>query len=99
MIDVEALKALAEQARLGLRDADFIAAANPAVVLELIERLEQAEARIAEALAVHRRVPSIGGFGHYCDKCRDVVLVDEQPWGTWPCKTVRILTTEKEGTE
>ena len=42
-------------------DALFIAAANPGAILELIERVRQAEARIAEAANLHR--PTLPGFG------------------------------------
>lgn len=63
----------------------FIAAANPAAVLDLIADHRAALARIAKVEAVHQRVgapwPHIGG-----------VYVCRADNSVWPCATVRALT-------
>ena len=70
-------------------DAEFIAAANPSVVLALLDRLERAEAAIERVRDVHRRVgaswPHEGG-----------VYVCSADNGRWPCRTVAALDTGKE---
>lgn len=68
-------------------DAEFIAAANPAVVLELVGAHRAALARIARVEALHQRVgaswPHNGG-----------VYVCQADGGIWPCPTVRALTDD-----
>lgn len=82
-------------------DAVFIAAANPAVVLELVASHRSALARIARVEALHvkgssERVeqtpdgPRVAGFDYYCPTCAD----DHEERAAWPCQTVRALTDD-----
>ncbi len=66
-------------------DAAFIAAANPAVILELVAAHRAALSRTARVEALHQRIgaswPHNGG-----------VYVCQADGGIWPCSTVRALT-------
>ena len=65
-------------------DAEFIAAANPASVLGLLDQLDAAEAKLAAVRALH--------FGEYVeddDRNRCFECGDE-----WPCPTIRALDGE-----
>ena len=65
-------------------DAEFIAAANPAAVLGLLDQLDAAEAKLAAVRALH--------FGEYVeddDRNRCFECGDE-----WPCPTIRALDGE-----
>lgn len=59
-------------------------------IKELIERVRQAEARIAEAAKLHRRRDDLEyhwGGGSVCDGCGD-----EDGWASkWPCETAVAL--------
>lgn len=72
-------------------NATFIAAANPAVVLNLIAELRDALARIARVEALHQ--PDLV-MPNYCAECSDFGG-DTHPVGELiehPCATVRALT-------
>ena len=87
-------------------DALFIAAANPQAVLELVERVWQAEARIAEAAKLHRNAgPSQGydsrfrgGYGMLGDCCATCGSHGE--YGVeWPCPTAVALGLNEGDTD
>ena len=74
-------------------DAEFIAAANPAAVLGLLDQLDAAEAKLAAVRELHRRRPHGAGdfvfyaqteFPDVCAHCRQV----------WPCTTILAIDGE-----
>ena len=87
------LASLADDIALNVRtqeDAEYIATANPATVLALLDRLEQAEAAIERATSKHRKMTD--DDEPYCLTCY------QSPYGhaPWPCPTVAALDTGKE---
>ncbi len=79
--------------RPALFDVEFIAAANPADVLGLLDQLDAAEAKLAAVRELHRRRPHGAGdfvfyaqteFPDVCAHCRQV----------WPCTTILAIDGE-----
>lgn len=73
----------------------FIAAANPTAVLDLLDQLDAAEAKLAAVRALHRRrTHGVGDFVFHgqtefpdvCAHCRQV----------WPCWTIRAIVGESD---
>lgn len=72
-------------------DATFIAAANPAVVLELLAAHRAALARIARVEALHYEDE------HVCAECSVEGIPEHSVRGVsvpWPCPTVQALTDD-----
>ena len=79
---------------------EFIAAANPAAALDLIDQLDAAEAKLAAAeaklAAVRELHQPINAINEWVTCCECFDPADGGEWVQWPCPTIRALD---EGTD